>query len=503
MLLRLLLRLVWCVPVSLWLAVAGAVVLPLLVPVHWLESAQAAPRGSSEASVVVQSIAVQANPAKLLIRFSGGPPGWQPVLNQSTASAHQSTLKLSWGQAKVPPQVLANKPQWLAALQEPLPGLYFIQVENDAKGVPAALIFKSSVPYAVDLCDVGMSGQVSVCFNSPASTLSTSEGRPTTPIPLPPIPSVSGGSGTAASSTDDSNSGGVLAQAQAAFELAQLSKAKTLLETYFTDHYEPNPQAHLLYAQVLIGLAQPVQALAPLSQIELQHPQAGLLKAHLQLRYQSNDSAAKTLAAVDSRFGPSPSWWYEMGLLAQKEQRLNEAAQWYWQALGAQPQWNEAWYHLAQVFVAQKNWPASLACLNQVLSSRPDDTQALKLRAFVYQNQQRFKEARLAYQQTIQPDLLYNFAVLSKKEGQLVQAKAMALAAYSVVNNVAAGPEQAGLLVNLGLLLADVNEKPTAIQSLERYVRMADNQPDATTPAQVAQAKQALAKLKQPTPKAK
>lgn len=449
------------------------------------------------AQVPIQSLIVTGTPARLELLYDG-PSRWEPTLEQSTENAHQTTIRLGLAQASLPPSVLRgfldNRPQWLSALQESYPGIYYLQTDTGRDG-RLSLVFKSTSPYRASLCGVAR-GQVGVCFQSPTtagmalSKPSRAAANPspalssTTTRPPETAPTEETLSPTSATASGEAP----VAQARSAFLQARLPQARQLLEAYFADHLEPGAEAQFLYAQVLIGLDQVQAAIAPLSLIELQHPQAGLLKASLQIRQGQLDTASRTLAGVREQFGTSATWQYEMGLLSQAQQRLTEAAGFYRSALAERPDWSDPWFHLAQVMVFQKNWPAALASLNQLLLLRPDDIQALKLKAFVYQNQQRLNEALTVYRQAFNADLFYNYAVLAKGQKQYATAKTMALAAHSLAG------DNPSLLFNLGLLLADLGEKPMARNSLFRYVTLVGNAPAEAS--RVVRAKSTLARIK-------
>ncbi len=105
----------------------------------------------------------------------------------------------------------------------------------------------------------------------------------------------------------------------------------------------------------------------------------------------------------------------------------------YTQALALSPQHAETHYRLAQVYLQSGNPKACEWELLQVLAIAPDDARCWKLLGYLAEQQGDTAKATLLYRESLQPDVMLNYARLLENQNQVTEALAM----YQAVESLA------------------------------------------------------------------
>lgn len=436
-----------------------------------------------------------------------------PRLSVKQEEDNLYVLRLGQDQWRVAPGLLAQREAVLAQLQQQFPGLYYMRLDTAFKG---GVVLKSTLPYTPSLCGQtktqvriclsaaregnpipqpptatpgsvpqasvsktgttpgSKTGQPSVAVAQSVVVPSVSSGEPltTTPTRTPAIPAavpvdLALWQPNALQQLTNQPLEPALQTALQQYRSHQLDEAAKTLDTFL--HTQPTPHAagHYLQALVAVGQQRLDAALTALAAVDRAHAQAGLLKAFILVHLQRYEQADATLQAYRQQFAVNDEWHFLQGLTMEGQRQWQQASQAYQRCLAINPSRLDAVYHLAIVAVAQQQWTEALQQLDWVLFRQPDHVQALKARAYVQQRLNHPDQALASYQAALNPDMLFNYAVLAKKQANVQEARVVALAAQ-----VLAQDNNPLLHYQLAFLLADLNEPRAAIASLETYLRL-------------------------------
>jgi Tfp pilus assembly protein PilF len=157
-------------------------------------------------------------------------------------------------------------------------------------------------------------------------------------------------------------------------------------------------------AKLLIDLGKPEQAEPVVTELVRQQPtNIEALSAQFQIAVASKDSAAAKQAA-DSIVATSPKLdlgYYYQGVLAEKDQRLEDAIRLYSAALELQPTSTDSLEAVARVLTSAKRVPEALKRLDDAAARYPASAVPLNIKGQTLMSQQRQSEGAAAFKAAI------------------------------------------------------------------------------------------------------
>ncbi|MFL5319864.1 MAG: adventurous gliding motility TPR repeat lipoprotein GltE [Myxococcaceae bacterium] len=200
--------------------------------------------------------------------------------------------------------------------------------------------------------------------------------------------------------------------------------------------------------------------------------------------YASLEAKFQKAADEDPRFGEA---YYDLGVLAERQGKTDQAMALYKQALKAKPTLRQAAENLAVILQNKGDLPSAVEIYQQILTVYPDDASSRARLAEIYRQNgetdralEFAREALMRDPKTLQAYKVMMLANLEKK--QLSMAKLVALRALKIDEN---DPE---LYYTIGLILVQEND---GAKARLQFVKAAEVRPDYL-PAQVMLAKLAL-----------
>jgi tetratricopeptide (TPR) repeat protein len=176
--------------------------------------------------------------------------------------------------------------------------------------------------------------------------------------------------------------------------------------------------------------------------------------------------------------GTLPNTWNNLGILAAREGKTDEAIGYFQKALQFNPDNAVALQNLGNAYRQKKDWPNAKSALGRSLALNPDDPEANYGLGMVYaQNDdtgraydylQRALAARPAY-----PEALNNLAILYLRTQHPQEAQ------KSFEESIRVAPEYEQSYLNLARLYAIQGDKPNARATLERLLKIHPDQPQA------------------------
>ncbi|MGE0200215.1 MAG: tetratricopeptide repeat protein [Candidatus Melainabacteria bacterium] len=262
-------------------------------------------------------------------------------------------------------------------------------------------------------------------------------------------------------------------------------------------HQPTDANANFLKALCHTALHQPGEAEGALNAIvESQVPGNPVLSAALtRLAMMALDrrdwqaARPRILALKQEGAGAPPVMTrYLLGLLAERENRLEDAAALYEGILAEDPYHISGHQRLAKVALRQNKTAQAKSELEETLLLYPDDAATTKIMGFIHQRSHNPDEALAYYRKALQPDVMINVASLLKQQ----QKPAEAVALLNAVREIAG--DNPDVLYNLGMLYAELNQPVQAETVLQRFL---DKQAGLTTPAdkRLEKARQTLQSL--------
>jgi Tfp pilus assembly protein PilF len=154
-----------------------------------------------------------------------------------------------------------------------------------------------------------------------------------------------------------------------------------------------------------------------------------------------------------------------------------DAIQWYEKALAKSP--DNSVYHYRLAMAALQNQQTTLAEqeLSFLLQQRPDDSNALKMLAYIQQTKNHPERAKSYYQQMLKPDVLLNYALLLQN-GKSAENQDD-IYAFAHTAELLAG-NNLDVLYNISMLYLKLNRPTDAKRVLEQFIALGERQPTAS-----------------------
>ncbi|MEB3244650.1 MAG: tetratricopeptide repeat protein [Vampirovibrionales bacterium] len=176
------------------------------------------------------------------------------------------------------------------------------------------------------------------------------------------------------------------------------------------------------------------------------------------------DAASQVLSGLNQKLPRSAEVNYLQGMLSESSGNLASARKQYLQALSNNSEHFLAHYRMAMVALKQNRLDEALWELGEVLQRRPDDAEALKAMGIIAQRQGRLDKAAGYYKRALKPDLLANYALVLRQQGQKEQALAVANAARVIA------PDNLDVQYTVGMLLSELGDTRSGKQLLSAFL---------------------------------
>lgn len=302
-------------------------------------------------------------------------------------------------------------------------------------------------------------------------------------VELPPVMKLPKVSGIYKLELDPTIESG-LKQAWQAYRHGNYSETIQYLKGYIASHPQRQDARHLLAAAYL-GQGDKPKAIETLEALTTgQNPYLPAVLDLLTLRIESgswylSDTLVKKALAL---WPDHPDLRFYNGFLNEAQDKLDIARQEYIRALIVSP--NHSFYHyrLAMVELKSQRYEAAQVELDRVLMVNPDNTDALKLKAYLANRSNDKDKAKQYYQQALHPDGLISYAGHLQESGQSEQARQLLKTAIILA------PGDADVWYNVGMMLAAQKDWEEAKLVMKQYLKLsAISGPNAAKTAQANQ----------------
>ena len=260
----------------------------------------------------------------------------------------------------------------------------------------------------------------------------------------------------------------------------------------------PEPGLEMMLARIYTRMGQPEKAMGVLSHVIVDDPgQPEPVRLLLQL-YQQAGHDTDAIALLESVVADQPSFYAPLGQLYEKQQRWNDAAHAYEQAMAQGAGGPDVRAQLAAAWLSSgdpSKATRAVDLLEQVRKESPADPQLLYLLARAQQIAGRLDQAEATARElmVIAPGSVRGPYALADVLGRKQQFRQVVATLAPIVEKQAAsgagfGPEYAPLLIRLGLAWFELGEGDRALTFLEQARAASGSQPNPLIDLYVLQA---------------
>jgi tetratricopeptide (TPR) repeat protein len=286
-------------------------------------------------------------------------------------------------------------------------------------------------------------------------------------VELPPVMKLPKVSGIYKLELDPTIESG-LKQAWQAYRQGNYNETIQYLKGYIASHPQ-RQDAHHLLAAAYLGQGDKAKAIEALEALTSgQSPYLPAVLDLLTLRIESgswylSDTLVKKALA---QWPDHPDLRFYNGFLNEAQDKLDIARQEYIRALIVSP--NHPFYHyrLAMVELKSQRYEAAQVELDRVLMVNPDNTDALKLKAYLANRTNDKDKAKQYYQQALRPDGMISYAGYLQESGQSEQARQLLKTALILA------PGDADVWYNVGMMLAAQKDWDEAKLVMKQYLKL-------------------------------
>ena len=232
--------------------------------------------------------------------------------------------------------------------------------------------------------------------------------------------------------------------------------------SFFKTALEANPSnAQFWYSHIvaLINLKRLIDAKALLNQAKSK----GIKGADFDHLEQRLNDANKVLSIKSD----DADAYYNMGILLQKQNKMEEAIGAYKKALSIKPDYANAYTNMGNAFKSQRKFEEAIEVYKKALSIKPDYAEVYNNIGIALQQKGNLEEAIGAYKKalSIKPDYAeasFNTGIALQEQGELEEA------IKSYKKAVSIKPEDAGVYNNIGIVLQKQNKMKEAVKSYKK-----------------------------------